>query len=129
MDAVLHQALDVVGAIIAAVLTPLIVQWIANKARLAGLQLSAEKEAQVEKIVRDVILNVEEWAATRVKVGTATNAGQKLDKALIDVVDKVPGISREEAAELIHATLPKVGLGAAAFLQGVRQAATTGDAR
>lgn len=128
MDAVIHQALDVVGAIIVAVLTPLIVQWIANKARLAGLQLSAEKEAQVEKIVRDAILKAEEWAATRVKVGESTNAGQKLEQALADVVDKVPGISSQEAADLIHATLPKVGLGASTFLQGVRQAAT-GDAR
>lgn len=126
MDSAVHTLANIAASILLTVLTPLIVRWIFRRAELAGLHLSAEKEAQTEKIVRDIILRVEEWAASRVKVGVPLTAKDKFEKALIAVVDKVPGITDQEAADLIHATLPKVGAGAAAFLEGVRQAATTG---
>lgn len=124
------ELIKAVLGIATAVLVPLLTALLVQALKKLGLSLDAEKTAKVEYFARQAILRAEEWAATRIKLNAGTTtAAMKLERALTDLTDKVPGISREEAAQLIHATLPKMGLGAASFIQSVREAATTGSAQ
>ena len=114
-----------------AIATPVLVSLVSailyKALQRVGLDVDANRKAKVEYYVREAILRAEEWAAQHVKANMGqTTAAMKLDRALTDVVDKVPGITKQEAADLIHATLPKVSLGASVFLQGAREKATTG---
>ena len=118
---------ELIKLVTTAVLLPLISALLVKALQRFGLSVDAEKQAKVEYFVQQAIFRAEEWAAQRVKANMGqTTAAMKLDRALTDVVDKVPGITKQEAADLIHATLPKVQLGAAVFLQGAREKATTG---
>ena len=123
------ELIRTVLAIATPVLVTLVTALLYKALKKAGLDLSAEKQAQLEYCVRQAILRAEEWGASRVKAQLPTTPTMKLEKALSDVVDKVPGITRTEAEQLIHAELPKIGAGAARFVGAVRSAATTEPAR
>lgn len=124
------ELVKTVLAIATPVLVTLLTALLVKVLQRVGLTVEADRKAKLEMFTQEAVLRAEEWAATRLKAEKGpTTAAMKLEKALTDLTDRVPGITREEAADLVHATLPKVNLGAAAFLQGVRQAATTESAR
>lgn len=116
--------LEIAAPVLAMLLTALLVKGVQK----LGLTVDAERQAKLEYFAQQAVLRAEEWGASRIKGNPQAimTASMKLERALTDLTDKIPGISRDEASELIHATLPKVGAGAAVFLQGVRKAATTG---
>ena len=64
------------------------------------------KDERLRRIVQAAILEVEETAAKH--AGTPIASSRKLDLALQQIAEKVPGITREEAHSLVHQELPKV---------------------
>ena len=92
-----------------------------------GLQVDAITEAKVKSQVQDILIGVEEEVEARAKgqIGIAFNkSAVKFDKAVTRVVDAIPGISTEEASQLVKQELPKIGLGAAGFVTEVVKRAT-----
>lgn len=102
----------------AIVLAPLLVGAVAAWLRKVGYELSAERRARLEARVVAAILATEEWAAAEAKRGVPVASTAKLERALA----RLPGVDPTEAADLIHAWLPRLGLGAAAALRQLRQA-------
>ncbi|OFW05634.1 MAG: hypothetical protein A3H96_11275 [Acidobacteria bacterium RIFCSPLOWO2_02_FULL_67_36] len=129
MNDVLIDVLKTVGTILAPILATLLTALAYKALKRAGLDLDAEKQAKLEYLARQAILRAEEWGANQLKTHLPATSGQKLQRAVTDLLDKVPGISDVEAAALVHAELPKVALGASGFLQAVRTAATTAPTR
>ena len=70
----------------------------------AGLELTAQQEAQLRAIVQAAIRRVEEEARTDSTVPTST---QKLDHAVADVVHAT-GLDQATATKLVHEELPIV---------------------
>lgn len=106
---IIKAVLAIATPVIATLVSALIVQLLRKK----GFELDAEKTAKLEYITTQVVLRAEEWAASRLKGNAGPTTGaMKLERAMSDLADKVPNISREDAAASIHATLPKMGLGA-----------------
>lgn len=127
MDELQKEIIQTVVAIAAPVIASLVAGILVKVFQKFGLDVSAEKHAKLEKIALDAILRAEEWAASKVRTAPGSiTAANKLEQAVTDIVDKVPGVTRDEAADLVHANIAKLGLGAAGFTQGLRQAATTG---
>lgn len=74
-----------------------------------GIQIGDAQQATLRTHARDIILQVEEWAATKA-IGTVTS-NDKLNRAVTALVAKT-GISPQVAADVIHAVISQVGLGA-----------------
>lgn len=122
MEVVSSAFVEFLLALLAAVMTVLG----GYAAALVRSKLKFVSEAFAQEIARSGIALAEEAAAVYVKkFGQKMASSDKLDKALAFVLDKLPGISEEEAITLIKAELPKVGLGAAGFLSAVAAAART----
>lgn len=124
MDDLTTEVVKLVFAIVAPVLATLVTALLVRLFKKVGLQLDAERQAKLEKITHDAILRAEEVAATRLRAQLPVTAKDKLETAIADILDRVPGVTADEAAALVHQQLPRVGLGAASFLTRVRQAAT-----
>lgn len=87
-----------------------------------GLQIDAIQEARLKSAVQDVLLGVEEEVEAKVKaeVIPSVNKGvAKLELAVERIADTIPGITTEEAQQLVQQELPKIGLGAAGFVTEV----------
>lgn len=122
MQAVLDQILAIVIQGSVALILPAIVALIVQAARKYGFQIGAEQQARLQVIAENAVLAAEEWAADRIKQQVPTSGFKKFERAADILLSKVPGISDEEAHDLIHAALPKIGLGATDFLSKVRAA-------
>src|SRR3972149_6691182 len=118
---VVRLALTILAPVLAALGSAVLVKMFQR----VGLEVSAEKQARLEKIAQDAIFGAEEWAAGAIKRNLPVPSGAKLNQALARFLMRAPGVSEDEAAAIIHAELPKVGLGAVGFLRAVRQAAAT----
>lgn len=103
-------------------LMPLLVAAIVQFVRKLGMDLSASQQAKLQVIAENAVLAAEEWAVSRIKRKIPTPGESKLARAVESILFKVPGVTEDEAKELINAALPKVGLGATDFLTKVRQA-------
>lgn len=125
MESIFQQLSELVLHVVVAVVAPALAAILVQGLRLVSVQLSAAQEAKVRDIVTQAILETEEWAAGRLKGQLPVTSGQKLMRALSAVTAKVPGISEQEAEDLIRQELPKVGLGAVHFLRQAAHAATT----
>jgi hypothetical protein len=111
MDALLDQVIQLLGAILAAALTALVVQGL----RKLGIALDAEKTAKVEYYAHQAALYAEERAKAYAKERLVKMApAAVLQTAVERLLVKVPNIDRDEAAAIITAALPQIGLGAAA---------------
>lgn len=124
MDQIINELIKTVIDAAVVTIIPLVVAFIVQQIRKTGLEISAQSQARLQVIAENAVLAVEEWAADRVKRAIPTANSQKYARALEIVLEKVPGISEDEAHDLIHAALPKVGVGATDFLAKVREAAT-----
>mgnify|MGYP001612042807 CR=1 FL=1 len=100
-----------------AVLVPLLTALAFKALKKLNLEVSGQQQAKIEYFVRQAVLEAEEWGARRVQAKFPVLPKDKLERALASVVDRVPNISTEEAAALIHSELPKVSLGATSFLR------------
>lgn len=110
MDQVLGQIQSVIATIILA-----IVMWMVKLvSQRLRLSLSVEQEAWIRQKARAAIMQAEETAAKELKQsGLATSAITKLRDASEQLIRKVPGMTEQEANQLIHEELPALGLGSA----------------
>lgn len=124
MDAFIDEVVKIIGAALGTALIGLLVQL----ARKYGFDISAAKHAQLESVAQQAILMVEEKAAAAVKAQVGkVNPAEKLNAAVSIVLERMPGVSREEAADIIHAKLPEVRAATASFATAVLQNATNRD--
>lgn len=83
-------------------------------------------ETFLQEVARSGIALAEEQAAAYFrKFGRKMASDGKLERAIEFLLQKVPGVTHEEARAIIQAELPKVSLGAAGFLQAVVAASRT----
>lgn len=115
-------------AIAAPIVSAFLVAIMVKVFQKLGLQIDAGQQMKLQSLAQQAILSSEEWAAAKIKANFTVTAKMKLERALTTMLDKVPGISTEEAALLIEAELPKLNLGATQFVRAAREAATTGGA-
>ncbi len=121
-DSAMGEFVKLVFQALAPIVAGLIVALLVQMLRKIGISLSAERQAEVEKSAQDIILKWEEKAATAVKNHLALPAGAKINGAVLDLIRKFPKVDAGEAENIIHAELPKIGLGAAAFLRATADA-------
>jgi hypothetical protein len=115
MEPVIDQVVQYLGAILAAALVAVVVQVF----RKLGFSLDAERQAQLEYYAKQAVLKVEEEAANYAKTHTVKlDPETKLRRAISAVVAKLPRVDEAEAAAVVKAALPQVGLGAAAVRLG-----------
>lgn len=111
MEQVIDQVMQMLGAALAAALVGLVVQLL----RKMGIALDAERQAQLEYTAKQAVLRVEEQAAAYVKTHAVKMLPKdKLEKAVADVLTKIPRVSQAEAEDIVQAVLPQLGIGAAA---------------
>jgi hypothetical protein len=114
MDVVIDQAVQMLGGIVAAALVAVLVKLFQR----FGIALDEERRAQLENVARQAVARAEEWAAAQakglVKSKIPDLGAAKFQRAVTDVVDRIPRVSREEAEDIVTAALPQMGLGAAA---------------
>ncbi len=127
MDALLQELARAVVGVLGVLLVPLLIQQL----RKLGLQVSAEQDAKLRAVAQSAIRGAEEQAASVAKAsmgGTVIKGSEKLERAVSTVLERLPGITPEEATRIVHEELPRAGAGAAAaavgFLTSVREAAT-----
>jgi hypothetical protein len=80
------------------------------------LDVDDARRRDIEAVVSNILFEVEEWAAERLKAKLPVNSGLKLSRAVTQIVDKVPGISEAQAEQLVRQLLPKLLMGATAAL-------------
>lgn len=126
MTPAVEEAARLIVTVGAVVLVPLAVAAVVKILQRLGLEVEAGQRDRIERIVREAVLSVEEWAAAAARrSNVSVRAGAKLERAVTAILDRVPNISRQEAEALVHAALPALGLGAAEHLARTRQAAET----
>ena len=127
MNDVLVEVVKFALAIIAPILSALLVALAAKGLQKIGISLDAEKQAKLEHLVAALVAQTEEWASSRIKAGIPVTAADKASYYLQLAADKIPGVSTDEAHALAQTILGRLRLGTTAVLQDVRVAATTGS--
>jgi hypothetical protein len=126
MNDIVTELIKLVLAIVAPILSALIVGLAYKAFQRMGLTVSAEQRARLEHLVAALVAQTEEWASSRIKAGLPVTAEQKAQYYLQLATDRLPGISSDEAHALAQTILGRIRLGTTAVLQDVRVAATTG---
>jgi sorbitol-specific phosphotransferase system component IIBC len=124
METLIEQALGVVGLAVGGWIVALLVQLF----RKAGIELDEKREAQLRDAAAAAIAKAEEWAAAQLKGKFANKkipGQEKFERAVGDVLAKIPNVSREEAEDIVTAMLPQMGLGAAAGAAALGKALRT----
>ncbi len=122
MDELIQQALGYLGTVLATLCVALATLVL----RKIGISLDADRQAQLEYVVKQEVLRQEELAAERLKkTGIVTSGAEKLRSALEAVTDRLPRVDRDEAAAIVQAVLPQLGIGAAAGLRELGKALKT----
>jgi hypothetical protein len=120
------EVVRLVFALVAPVLSALLVALAAKALQKLGLTLDAEKQAKLEHLAAGLVARTEEWASSRIKAGMPVTAREKAEYYLTIATDALPGVSADEAHALAQTTLGRLRLGMTAVLQDIRQAATSG---
>ena len=97
-DVIIPTLLTAAGAAIVGVLLRLFKRY--------GLELDAETQAKLEKIIQDILLRVEEIARAKAKSGVHMTSELKQLKAV--ALAEAEGIHPETAKKLIGQELPKM---------------------
>ena len=121
-----QQIVAVVLPLLASTLVALVVLGL----KKLGLSIDADKQAQLEYVAKQAVLKVEEQVSARVAGAVDASLGpitSKLNMAVVDVIAKLPRVSKQEAEDAIHAALPQLGLGAAAGAAALGKALRTPD--
>ena len=122
MDTFVQELLQLLFTAVIGVTAPVLTALVVQAFRWVNVQLSAAQEAKVRQTVANVLLEVEEWASGRLKAQLPVTSGQKLTRAIGQIVEKLPNVTQDEAEVLVRQELPKVGLGAVNFLAKTAQA-------
>jgi hypothetical protein len=125
MEGLIDQTVQMVGAMLAAALVAVLVKLFQR----FGIALDQERQDQLQSVARQAVARAEEWGATQLK-GLAKRklpalGAEKFERAVTDVVARIPRVSREEAEAVVQAALPQMGLGAAAGAAALGKALRT----
>jgi hypothetical protein len=108
----IKTALEAAFVSMASVAAGAIVTWLVRVAQRAGLEVTAEQQAQLINLAKQAILKAEEYAAQQLKTQAPLSSSAKLQIAVEHMTDA--GVTKKDAVDVIQATLPTVGLGATA---------------
>ncbi len=114
MEEIFHEAVKALIIASAAAAGPLVVAVLVQLFRRANIQLSAAQQDRLRQIVQNILIEVEEWASHRLKADIPVTSGQKLSRAVDEIVDALPKLTEAQAESLVRQELPKLGLGSAA---------------
>ena len=117
MEDFVHKFVELIVGGAATVLAPVLTGVVIKLFQKLRLNVDAARRKEIEDIVTKVLYEVEEWAAERVKAKLPVNSGQKLSRAVTQIVDKLPGISEAQAEALVRQMLPLLFLGAASKIR------------
>ena len=113
------QIIDALVTILLVAAMPLVLkgfQWLLVRVKL-------DQNTAVQAAVRTGIAYAEEYAARQMKASGSKIASRiKLDMAVSQVIQKLPGVTDQEAKDLVQGQLAQVGLGASNFLQATATA-------
>ena len=123
MDLLIDEIVKLLGGVLAGALIALVVKLLHR----VGLQINEDREKQLRAVAVDAIARVEEWAASHAKrkLKTKITGADKLESAVADIIDRIPGVSHEEAEAVIHSMLPHMNMGAAAGTREIVKAIRT----
>ena len=125
MDQLIDEIVRTVLSLAVVLLAPLVLGVVYRLFQRVGLEVSAEQQAKLEKQLRDLLIETEEYFAARIKAKIPDITGAtKLQHFIEIAVDRIPGITAQEAAAYAQQLLPQIGLGAVIALRNLRQAAT-----
>lgn len=117
MEALIQAVLGSLGTALGAALLWLVTKLIER----AGLQVDAAKRAKIESAIKWAVAYAEEYGADYLKkTGKKLPGVEKAELALSRAMSKIPNIDEAEAAAMIKAVLPQVGLGAVAVGKALR---------
>lgn len=100
--------IETFGGALATVIAGQLVAILGRVLQQQGLALSAEQQARLQVIARAAILRTEELFAAKLATGQEVTSADKLTHAINAVTAVQPSLSRDAAADLIHAVLPTV---------------------
>ena len=121
------EILKWVFAIVAPILSGLLVALLTKALQKIGLTVSAENQAKLEHTVASLVALTEEWASAKFKAtGIAVTSAEKAQFYLSKATNILPGISDEEATQWAQTILGRAKVGAATAVSELRVAATTG---
>lgn len=123
MDQLIDEAVRTVLSFAAVLLAPLILGVLYRLFQRVGLQVSADQQAKLEKQLRDYLIETEEYFAARIKAKIAVTGADKLRHFIELAIDRIPGMTPQDAAGYAQQLLPQIGLGAAIALRSLRQPA------
>jgi hypothetical protein len=124
MDGLIDQTVQMIGAMLAAALVAVLVKLFQR----FGIALDQERQDQLEHVARQAVARAEEWAAAQVKAKVVSKkipGSEKFERAVVDVLERIPRVSREEAEAIVTAALPQMGMGAAAGAAALGKALRT----
>lgn len=116
---------EIVKSVIVAsigLLGPILVGAAVQMLRKYNVELSDAQQAQLRSSVQNILVEVEEWAAHRIKADLTVTSGMKMERAVERIAKIAPQLSEEDASKLVREELPKVGLGAINYLNQASEA-------
>lgn len=113
----MRQIVEFIVGTAASVAAPALTAVIFKLFQKLKINVDEARRNEIEAIVINVVYEVEEWAAERLKAKLSVNSGQKLSRAVEQILDKVPGITEAQAEALVRQVLPLLWLGAASKLK------------
>jgi hypothetical protein len=113
MEVVIQSLIEIATAVLVAAAVPLVgygVVYLRNLAAKANVNLSAATEERLKQVAMDGIALAAERAHQYAKehVITKLPSSDRLRIATEHVLATIPGVTRAEAADAIHAVLPHV---------------------
>lgn len=84
-----------------------ILALVRKQLKKAGLELTAQQEAQLRELVQRVIRRIEEEATADEKTAPKATSKEKLEAAIGEIIERT-GVAPERARDLVHEELPKV---------------------
>lgn len=123
MDVLIDEAVKLLGGVLAAAAVAVLIKLLQK----FGLQVDEAREAKLRSAAYDAVQRVEEKAAALIKskARKVIPSAEKMELAVAHVVAKIPNVTEAEAREVVEATLPQVGLGAAAGVKALGKAVRT----
>jgi hypothetical protein len=115
----LFHLLPIALTIIAAVITRHGIAWLKATSQRAGIELSSRQEAYIIHVATQAVMAAEEIVEANYKAGLLTKsqkADRKLQMAMEDIAEKLPGMPEYDRDKLIHAVLNNLNLGASEFV-------------
>lgn len=123
MDLFIDEMVRTIMMALAPIIAGVVIAALVQVVRKIGFELTAESRARMEKMVHDAIFLAEEKVSAAIKRNVSPVAS-KMSIAVEHITNKLPGITDEEARQLVTQELPKLGLGASDFARSVVLAAT-----